>query len=441
MSEAHKAKFITGSTMRHVVVMTTTGMLGLSFMFLVDAVTFYWVSRLDVEAYLAAISYAWTLQFFTIAFGVALMIAAGAMVAHSLGEEDFEKAKSQATATMVMSAVTLTVIAAVIFSFRVPLLRLVGAEGEALQVASNFLAISLPSLPFFALGMIGSAILRADGEAWRAMIGTMSTGLVAMIADPLFIFGFDMGAEGAALGISVSRIISALLVFYFVAFVSKLLVMPSLADIRRWLRPFAVIAAPALLTQIASPTGNVITTSLISDFGDAAVAGWGLLNRILVLAFGGVFALSGAIGGIIGQNYGAKKYDRVRSAYLDSVVFSTVYVLLVWIVLALLNTTLLEVFDTSEGAGAIVSAFNYFVAGSFIFAGILYVSNASFNNLGRPIYSTISNWIKDGLLIWPLCVLLSLHFGAVGVVYGTGVAWVIAGSISGIWGWLFVKRL
>lgn len=425
--------------MRHVVVMTTSGMIGMTFMFLVDAVTLFWVSRLDVEMFMAAISFAWSVQFFTIAFAVAFMIAAAALVARSIGQEDWAKARRQGTVSIVITVTCLAVVSALLFIFREQLLSAVGAKGDALDTASTFLAISLPSLPFMAVGMIGSAILRAEGDALRSMAGTMSTGFVAMIVDPLFIFGFDMGVQGAALGISVSRVLSAALVVYFVIFSKDLLGWISWSDIRQWAMPFAVILIPTLFTQAASPFGNLIATALISEFGEAAVAGWGIMNRVLVVAFGGVFALSGSIGGIVGQNFGAMLFDRVRMAYRDAVIFSTVYVAIVWLLLILLTPAILIVFNASAESANIVRAFTFLSAGSFIFAGILYVSNASFNNLGRPIYSTICNWLKDGICLYPLCWLGTQYFGAVGVVYGAGLAWVLAGAVAGIWGWWYIQ--
>ena len=441
MAKTRRAQFTTGSTMRHVVVMTSTGMLGMTFMFLVDAVTLFWVSQLEVEMFMAAISFAWSVQFFTIAFAVAFMIAAAALVAKSIGEEDWERARKQATVSIVITVAAISAIAILLVIFRREILGLVGAEGAALDTASDFLMISLPTLPFMAVGMIGSAILRAEGDALRAMAGTMSTGAVAMIVDPLFIFGFDMGVLGAALGISVSRIASAAMVMYFVIFSKDLLGPIQTSDIARWWKPFAFILFPTLLTQAASPTGNIIATAVISDFGEAAVAGWGIMNRVLVVAFGGVFSLSGAIGGIIGQNYGAQLFDRVRMAYRDAVIFSTVYVVLVWILLILLTPVIISIFNASDAAGDVVRAFTFFAAGSFIFAGILYVSNASFNNLGRPQYSTICNWLKDGVFLYPLLILCAGWFGAVGVVYAAGLAWVLSGLVGGIWGWVFTKKL
>ena len=408
-------------------------------MFLVDAVTLFWVSKLNVEMFMAAMGFAWSVQFFTIAFAVAFMIAAAALVARSIGQENWEQARKQGTVFILITVVALSILSTILFLFRDPFLIAVGAEDEALETASLFLAISLPSLPFMALGMIGSAILRAEGDAFRAMAGTMSTGVVAMIVDPLFIFGLDMGVQGAALGISVSRVLSAALVMYFVIISRGLLGYISWTDILTWFRPFAFILLPTLLTQAASPVGNLITTALISGFGEAAVAGWGIMNRVLVVAFGGVFSLSAAIGGIIGQNFGALIFARVRTAYRDAVIFSTVYVLLVWGALILLTPVILSIFNASDGAAEIIRAFTFVSAGSFVFAGILYVSNASFNNMGKPAYSTICNWIKDGICLYPLCLICIQYFGAVGVVYGAGLAWCVSGILAGLWGWHYIQ--
>lgn len=436
-----QARFVTGSTMRHVVVMTTTGMIGLTFMFFIDAVTLFWVSRLGNESFMAAMGFAWTIQFFTISVGVAFMIAATALVSRSLGAENWEDARKQTSVSALLTFVILLVAVVVLLVFRRDILTAIGAQGETLDAASTFLLISVPSLPIMALGMIGSAVLRAEGDGLRSMMVTISSGIVAAIVDPLFIFGFDMGIQGAALGVSVARATSAILAIYFVIKVKDLAAWIILNDVKRWYLPFAMIALPTVLTQMASPTGNMLATSVISDFGEAAVAGWAVLGRVTVVAFGGVFALSGAIGGIVGQNFGAGNFDRVRGAYRDSLIFSTIYVVAVWALLALLTPLILQAFGLSDGAAEVVKAFNYVAAGSFAFAGALYVSNASFNNLGKPLYSTLFNWIKDGVFMLPLCIWGASAFGAAGVVYGQGMAWVASGIASAIFGWWFIGQV
>ena len=436
-----QARFTTGSTMRHVAVMTTTGMIGLTFMFFIDAITLFWVSQLDNESFMAAMGFAWTVQFFTISVGIAFMIAATALVSRSLGAENWEDARKQTSVFAMLTFCVLLITVVFLLIFRREILISIGAEGATLESASAFLLISVPSLPIMALGMIGSAVLRAEGDGVRSMMVTVSSGCVAAIVDPLFIFGFDMGMDGAALGVSVARTSSAILAIYFVVKVKDLAATITFTDIKRWYLPFTMIAVPTILTQLASPTGNMLATSVISDFGESAMAGWAVLGRVTVVAFGGVFALSGAIGGIIGQNFGARKFNRVRTAYRDALIFSTFYVFVVWSLLAILTPFILQVFNLSAGARTVIEAFNYIAAGSYAFAGALYVSNASFNNLGKPLYSTLFNWIKDGVVMLPLCIWGASIYGASGVVYGQGIAYVISGIASVIFGWWFIKNV
>ncbi|MEM9268318.1 MAG: MATE family efflux transporter, partial [Pseudomonadota bacterium] len=314
-------------------------------------------------------------------------------------------------------------------------------QGETLEIASRFLAISIPSLPLIAIGMIASAILRAAGDAWRAMFVTTSAGMVALVIDPLFIMGFGWGVDGAAMAIVISRATTAVVGFYFVHRVHNLLARFEVNDAVRYASPYFAIALPAIATQLATPFGNWILTRAISEFGDSAVAGWGVVSRLTILAFGGIFALSGAIGGIIGQNYGAGRMDRVTQTYLDALKFCLVYTLATWLLLFLLQGQIIAGFNlTAEGA-EVVRAFNSFAAGAFIFTGALFVSNAAFNNLGRPLWSTWSNWIRDGLLMFPLAVVMGGLFAAPGVIYAQAIAGILVGIGAAFFGWRFVRGL
>ncbi|MEM9270447.1 MAG: MATE family efflux transporter, partial [Pseudomonadota bacterium] len=287
-------KFVTGSTMRHVVEMTVSGSLGLLFMFLVDFVALWWVSQLGVERLVAAVGFAWTIQFATVSVAIGMMIAAVAMVSRALGRGNVGRARRLATSAMVITGLVQTVVACTVFVFREPILQVSGAQGETLEIASRFLAISIPSLPLIAIGMIASAILRAAGDAWRAMFVTTSAGMVALVIDPLFIMGFGWGVDGAAMAIVISRATTAVVGFYFVHRVHNLLARFEVNDAVRYASPYFAIALPAIATQLATPFGNWILTRAISEFGDSAVAGWGVVSRLTILAFGGIFALSGA---------------------------------------------------------------------------------------------------------------------------------------------------
>lgn len=437
----NKARFLTGSTMRHVIVMTLTGSLGLVFMFLVDVTTLFWVSRLGDEGLIAALGFGWTIQFFTISSGIGLMIASMALVSKSIGQGKLELARQQTTSAALYTFVFQMFTATVVVVFRREILAFAGAEGQTLEDAARFLLISVPSLPFMALGMVGSAVLRSIGDAVRSMSVTMSAGLVAMVIDPLFILGFGWGFEGAAWGIVVSRTVSAILSIWFVARVHDMVGPVTREALRNLFKPFLAIAIPAVLTQLSTPFGNYILTKVISAYGDGAVAGWAVVSRIAVLAFGGIFSLSGAIGGIVGQNFGAGQMDRVKQTYKDALIFCAVYTVLSWALLAALHNPVANLFGLEGLSREVFMAFMLIGAGGYMFAGALFVSNAAFNNLGKPVYSTFCNWFRDGILIYPCCVLMGLWMAAPGVVYGQALAAVLAGTAAMIWGWRFVNRL
>ncbi|THD72899.1 MATE family efflux transporter [Thalassobius vesicularis] len=436
---SRQAKFLTGSTMRHVVVMTLTGSLGLSFMFLVDFLALYWVSRLGDEALIAAIGFAGTLQFFVISISIGMMIGAVALVSRTLGMGRPRRARRIATSALTYGVGAQVVIAVVVFVFRYPLLRLSGAEGEVLEVAADFLQISLPSLPLIAAGMMSGAVLRALGDAMRSMMVTMSAGLIAVVLDPLLILYMGWGIEGAAAVIVISRAVMAVIGLYWLTRTHDILAKPALADMGLYLKPFALIAVPAIATQISTPFGNWVLVRAMADHGDSAVAGLGVVMRLTILSFGGIFALSGAIGGIIGQNAGAGQLNRVKSAYRDALLFCAAYTGVTWVLLAIFADRVAAGFGLSGEGAEIVHIFSRFAAGSFVFTGALFVSNAAFNNLGRPLWATIANWSRDGLLIGPLAFALGLAWGASGVVVAQAVANTVVGIGAGWMGWRYVK--
>ncbi len=433
-------KFLTGSTLRHVTVMTLTASVGLTFMFLIDVATLFWVSRIGVETNVAALGFAWTIQFFTISVGIGLLIATTALVSRSLGQRDKPKARRQGTSAMVITGVLQSLVALLVVVFRMQILRAAGAQGDTLQIAADFLLISMPSLPLMAVGMVGSAILRAEGDAMRGMLVTMGAGVIAMVLDPLFIFGFGLGLDGAAIVVVISRGSTALLAIWFVIKVHDLAAKPSFTDVRAVLVPFFVIAGPAIATQVSTPFGNYILTRAMAEFGDGAVAGWAVVSRLTVLAFGGIFALSGAVGGIFGQNFGAGRIDRVQSTFRDALIFCFIYTMLAWVGLFLLRGVAIDAFHLSDEGARIVRIFSI-LAGGFVFTGFLFVANATFNNLGKPLWSTGFNWARDGVLMLPAVWLMTHWFAAPGVLYAQALVVVLVGSAASYGAWRFVKGL
>jgi putative MATE family efflux protein len=200
--------FTKGSTMRHVAVMTATGSIGLMAIFLVDLLSLFYVSRLGDQALKAAVGYASQVLFLAMSANIGLTIAIAATVSRALGQGDREKARRIAASGLTFCAIGAALIAALLFEFRDELLSFgMHAQGRPFEVASKFLAITIPANIAMGVGMALSGVLRAAGDAKRAMYVTLAGGLVTAITDPLLIFGFGLGVYGAAWATVISRLV------------------------------------------------------------------------------------------------------------------------------------------------------------------------------------------------------------------------------------------
>ena len=204
MSE--QAKFLEGSLFRHITVMSLTASVGLMAVFLVDFVDMIFISMLGKAELAAAVGYAGAILFFTTSFGIGMAIAAGALVSRALGAGDEVKARQQASHAMIYAVIFGAIFAALVWFNLETLASLMGATGETLDLAVGYLQIIVPSLPFLMVGMIGGAILRAHGDANRAMMATVYGGLVNAVLDPILIFGLDLELTGAALASVAARL-------------------------------------------------------------------------------------------------------------------------------------------------------------------------------------------------------------------------------------------
>ncbi len=438
-------RFVTGSTMRHTIVMTATGSIGLVAIFIVDFANLFYIAQLGETELAAAIGYAGTLMFFITSAAIGTTIGITALVSRALGAGDKDRAKQTAGTGLIFIFALISVLSLFCWLFLGSLLSGLGATGRTLEVAIGFLQIVIPSMPLLALGMAMSGLLRAVGDAKRAMYVTLGAGVAAAIMDPIFIFALDMGVNGAAVSTTLSRFALLGMGVYGAMKVHDLVTVPSQEALRLHLGGLVAIAVPAILTNVATPVGNAIVTRAIAPFGDDAVAGWAIVGRIIPVAFGAIFALSGAVGPILGQNYGAGRIDRVQRAFMDALILILAYSVVVWAILFLARDPIVALFDAEGNAAGLVILFCTYVAASFIFNGALFVANASFNNLGFATYSTVFNWGKATIGTLPF-VWLGAQMewgggGAQGVLIGQALGSVVFGLAAVITAYRVMQKL
>jgi putative MATE family efflux protein len=429
ISAPPRPRFVTGSIARHILVMTGTGAVGLMAIFVSDFATIFFLGLLEDLQLLAAAGYAGAIMFFMISAGIGMSIAVTSLVSPALGAGDVARARRLSTHAALFAGGSMMLIVAVLWPLLPLVLGWLGARGRSLALAGDYLRIVLPSLPPLALGMCASAVLRSAGDPRRAMYVTLTGAVIAAVLDATLIYGLGFGMHGAAIAAFVSHVAMAAVGGWGVIGVHGLLARPEWRVFEYDARLIARFAIPAVLANVATPAGGAYVTVAMSQFSDSAVAGWAVIGRIIPIAFGAIFALSGAIGPIIGQNLGARQFERVRSALYGGLAFAASITALAWLILSLAAPALVQLFNASGEAAELIVFFCRGLAPLFVFFGTLFVCNAACNTLGRPHYATALNWGRATLGTVPF-VMLGAHWGPKGVLAGHMAGGVAFGAMA-----------
>ncbi len=419
-----KAVFTHGSTMRHVIIMTSTAAIGMMALFFVDVITLFYISQLNDPAQTAAVGRAGYVIGFLIAVSVGMMIGSSVLIARAIGEGKEDIAKRFAGSALVGTAIMGTIFAAISLLLVDWFLNLLGAEGAALSHAQRYLLIILPGMPFMSVGMICIGILRAWGAAKESMYITLAGGILTAVLDPIFIFVLGMEVTGAAIVTLIARISFTVYGLYLVLVAADMVKFPDIKQIGADVLEMAKFGVPAIFTNLAAPIGAFFIAQKIAEYGDVALAGQAVVDRLIPLAFGVIFALSGAVGPIIGQNFGAGLMARTRQTLLDGIIFSITYVLLAWAVLFFARNAIISAFLATGDMALMIDLFCRIAAAAFLFNGLLFVTNAAFNNLGKPLWATAFNWSRQTIGVLPFIALGAMWGDLTGIAYG-----IVAGSI------------
>jgi putative MATE family efflux protein len=414
--------------MRHVLVMSLSGGVGLIAIFLVDFLSLMYVSWLGSTEKTAAVSFSGLVMFVLISVNIALMIAISATVSKAIGAGRRDDARRLAGSGVVIAAISSIATAVLVLAFLDTILALMGAKGETASLARLYLLISLPTNPILAVGMAYSAVLRAVADAKRAMWVTLSGGIATAIFDPILIFGLKLDIKGAALSFLLSRIIYVAIGHHAAVRRHDMVSRPNLSQLQADVRPIASIALPATLTNLSTPIANLFIAAMMSRYGVSAVAAFGVLDRMVPLAFGGLFALAAAIGPVLGQNWGARLVPRVRRVLNDAAICTLVYVGAMWLLMVLGRNAVVEIFHLSGEAADIVRFYCLVSGPGWMCLGLLFCANSAFNNLGFPLLATLFNWGRATLGTLPVAMLGAALAGPQGVIAAT----LLGSSIFGL---------
>ena len=418
MANASRARFVTGSIPAHVLRMTGAAAFGLMAIFVGELANVLFLSMLGDVEIIAAVGYASTILFLLLSVGIGTAIAASALIAPAIGAGDLARAKRLSASSHVFAVIFAAFAGIIVWIYVPELIRLIGAEGRTLSLATSYLRILIPFMTLMSLGMCASAVLRSQGDARRSMNVTLVGAFVNVVLDPLFIFVLGLGIQGAAWATNLSRIAVAGFGVYWLIREHDLLGRPHLREVIDDARTIMRFAVPAILTNLATPIANAYVTYAIARHGTAAVAAWALIGRIAPVAFGSIFALSGAVGPVLGQNLGARQWARVREAFDVSILAAV--------------GPLIAVFHASGETADILRTYCIYLSPMFAFLGILFVANAALNALGHPHWPTVLNWGRATLGTVPVVTVAGMLYGPTGVI-GANLAGASVFALFGAW--------
>ena len=429
------AKFVQGKLMRHIVVMSTTSAVGLMSIFFVDLLDMFFISLLGDPDLVAGIGIAGTLTFLVTSISIGTSIAAGALVSKSVGAKQVQKAREYAVNVLLIATLISIGSIAVVMLYLDQLIALMGANGNVAASAREYLILVVPSSVFLALGLGASAVLRAVGDARGSMMSTLTGAVVNAVLDPIFIFALDLGVTGAAIASVFARVTIFIYAMNRVHSKYKLFTRPNWLKFRQDTGPILNIALPAMLTNAATPLANAYVMASLAVFGSGYVAGYAVIGRLIPVCFAFVFSLSGSVGPILGQNFGAGSWARIQRALSDAHLINIGFCVAMSILLLIGQNIIINLFKFDGQAADLIILFCNFIAISFIFNGMLFVSNAALNNLGSPRISSALNVGKASIGTVPF-VLVGAHFWQAG---GVLIGQAIGSVLFGVLGYVMVK--
>ena len=361
-------------------------------------------------------------------FGFALMIGIGAnaLVSIRLGEKRQDLAEKVMGNTCVMLLITSVILTVLGYIFLQPALRLFGATDSIMPYATPYMRIIVAGWVFQMVGFGLNNFIRGEGNPKIAML-TMFIGAFAnMILDPIFIFGFGWGMEGAAIATIIAQIISAVWVlYYFLGGQSLLKIRPKYFRLERSLvlRILAIGSPPFVMHVIDSGMSAIWNNQLKYHGGDLAISMMGVIISFMMMNFMFIIGVAQGTQPIIGYNYGARQFDRVEKVLFQGILVVTVSGFLAWATVMIFPAQLVSLFNKEDQAlielGERAIRIFFFMLPVLGFQAL---SSMFFQSIGKAGHSMFLILSRTVLFSVPGILLLPYYFGLDGVWLSTPVS-------------------
>ena len=327
-----------------------------------------------------------------------------------------------------------TLVIIVIMIFLNPILKLLGATKSIMPYAISYASIYVVSSIFNIFNVTMTNIVTSEGAAKTTMCAMLLGALLNMILDPIFIYTFGLGVRGASIATAISQIASTLV------YVGYILSKKSIFSFRineccfskEIFSEILKIGIPTLIFQLLTSLAITLTNMEATKYGDSVIAGMGAVTRITSLGSLVVFGFIKGFQPIAGYNFGSKNYDRLHIAIKPSILWTTVFCVVLGLILILFPKSIISQFTSGDillienGSKALRA--NGF---SFMLFGFYTVYSTLFLALGKAKEGGFLGMCRQGVCFIPIILIIPVFYGLNGILYAQPIADLMAAIIAG----------
>ena len=408
---------------------TMIGMLVNAFYNLVDA---YFVGGLG-ESQMGAISVVYPLGQVVVGLGLLFGNGAASYISRLLGRGDKENADKVASTALYSSVSVGAVIIIISMVFLHPILKLLGSTDSILPFAATYASIYIVSCIFNVFNVTMNNIVTSEGAAKTTMCALLTGAVLNIALDPLFIYVFDLGVAGAAIATAISQVVSTCVYLTYI-FRKKSVFHFLVKDCtytKENMSEIFKIGIPTLVFQILTSVSISLINNAAGDYGDSAIAGMGVVTRLISMGSLSVFGFIKGFQPIAGYSYGAKKFDRLREAIKTSILWSTVFCVIFGVILALFPAAIVSQFTKGDAEMIRIGAASLRANGiSIMLFGFYTVYSSLFLALGKGREGFILGACRQGICFIPVILLLPIVWGLNGILYAQPIADVLSAVIT-----------
>lgn len=407
---------------------TMVGMLVNAFYNLVDA---YFVGGLG-ESQMGAISVVYPLGQVVVGLGLLFGNGAASYISRLLGHGDKKNADKVASTALYSSLSVGAVIIIISMVFLKPILSFLGATDSILPYAATYAGIYIVSCIFNVFNVTMNNIITSEGAAKTTMCALLIGAILNIALDPIFIYIFDLGVSGAAIATAISQVISTCVYLIYILR-KKSIFQFRIKDCtytKEIITEIFKIGIPTLVFQILTSLSISFINNAARDYGDSAIAGMGIVTRLISIGSLSVFGFIKGFQPIAGYNYGAKKFDRLREAIKISILWSTIFCVIFGLILALFPVAIVSQFTKGSEMIRIGAASLRANGISIMFFGFYTVYSSLFLALGKGREGFILGACRQGICFIPIILLLPTIWGLNGILYAQPIADILSAIIT-----------